>query len=150
MTEVATLSGELAATRAELLAALDALPAERRATPIMEGWSARDLVWHVAFWTEHGANAIDLVRDGRPEAFDYSTAQTDAMNAAEADRGRDATLEQALAREAAAYARFAAALENLDAATLATRLGNGDTLADVIRYDGPDHYAEHAAHLRAG
>jgi hypothetical protein len=29
------------------------------------------------------------------------------------------------------------------------QLGNGDAVEDVVRYDGPDHYAEHSAQLRA-
>ncbi len=37
----------------------------------------------------------------------------------------------------------------LDPTLLGLRLGNGDRVEDVIRYDGPDHYAEHAGHLRA-
>ena len=28
-------------------------------------------------------------------------------------------------------------------------LGNGDTVEEVIVYDGPEHYAEHTAHLRS-
>ena len=150
MTQVATLSAELAAARDDFLVALKHLPAKRRGTPLMEGWTARDLVWHVAFWTEHGSDAIDLVLGGHPEAFDYDTARTDAMNAAEAARGASATLAEAEEREATAMRRFDAALARLDDAALRARLGNGDLLEDVIRYDGPDHYAEHAAHLRAG
>jgi hypothetical protein len=150
VTEVPTLAAELAAARDDFLIALKDLPANRRETPIMEGWTGRDLVWHVAFWTEHGADAVDLVLAGRPEAFGYDTAQTDAMNATEAARGASATLAEAVEREATAMQRLVAALAGLDDAALAIRLGNGDALEDVIRYDGPDHYAEHAAHLRAG
>jgi uncharacterized damage-inducible protein DinB len=148
VSSVASLVDELAASRTRFLAALDALPAERRAAPVMASWTARDLVWHVAFWTEHGADAVELVIAGRGAAFDYDTAQTDAMNAAEAERGASATLEAAREREAAAFSRFVSALGRVDDAALATRLGNGDALEDVVRYDGPDHYDEHAAHLR--
>ena len=147
---MSTLATELAAARNDFLVALADLPAKRREAPLMEGWTARDLVWHVAFWTEHGADAVDLVLAGRPEAFGYDTAQTDAMNATEAARGASATLAEAVEREAIAMGRLDAALARLDDAALAVRLGNGDALEDVIRYDGPDHYAEHASHLRAG
>jgi hypothetical protein len=37
----------------------------------------------------------------------------------------------------------------LDPALLDLTLGNGDTVAAVVRYDGPDHYAEHTEHIRA-
>jgi hypothetical protein len=143
------MTAELAASRAAFLSALDAVPAARRTDPIMESWTVRDLVWHVAFWAEHGAGAVELALEGQGAAFDYDTARTDAMNAAEAARGSGAPIEAAREREAAAFARFVDALARLDDVALATRLGNGDTLEAVIRYDGADHYDEHAAHLRA-
>ncbi len=40
-------------------------------------------------------------------------------------------------------------MADLDEELLDLRLGNGDTVEAVIRYDGPDHYAEHAEHFRA-
>jgi hypothetical protein len=55
----------------------------------------------------------------------------------------------ALAREERAHAILREAVAGLDDESLGTGLGNGDTLEEVIRYDGPDHYAEHTAHLRA-
>ncbi len=149
MSAVVSLADGLHAARAAFLAALEAVPAERLDAPIVEAWTARDLVWHVAFWTEHGADAIEMVLAGRGDAFDYDTARTDAMNAAEAARGADMPLRAAREREATAFGRFGAALGRIDDGALATRLGNGDTLEAVIRYDGPDHYAEHAAHLQA-
>jgi hypothetical protein len=51
-------------------------------------------------------------------------------------------------REQSAYAGFREALSRVADDLLDQRLGNGDTVEAVIRYDGPDHYAEHAAHLR--
>lgn len=138
----------LAAARAEFLAALDALDADEQQRSLVESWNARDLVWHVAFWAEHGAHAIELAMTGRGAAFDYDTDRTDAMNAAEATRGRSVDMALARAREERAHARLAAALARVEDATLDQRLGNGDTVEEVARYDGPDHYSEHAGHLR--
>ena len=58
-------------------------------------------------------------------------------------------MPEARAREEAAYQRFRRAVAALDEGLLDLRLGNGDSVEAVIRYDGPDHYAEHAEHLRA-
>ena len=55
----------------------------------------------------------------------------------------------ALAREEAAFEGFRARIAGLDEALLGLELGNGDTVAEVIVYDGPRHYDEHTAHLRA-
>ncbi|MEO8247453.1 MAG: maleylpyruvate isomerase N-terminal domain-containing protein [Chloroflexota bacterium] len=149
MSALADLERRLAAERADFLAALAALPADATERPVMEDWSARDLVWHVGFWADHGAHAVELALAGRGAAFDYDTDRTDAMNAAEHERGRAASLADALRREAAAYDRLTIAAARLDDTLLAQRLGNGDTVAEVLAYDGPDHYAEHAAHLRS-
>jgi hypothetical protein len=145
---VAALLADLERERAVFLEALAALPnPEGRA--VLESWDGRDLVVHAAFWSEHGANALELAASGRGAAFAYDKERTDAMNAEVAAAGHSSTLADARAREEAAYRRFRAGLSELDEAMLDQQLGNGDVVEDVVRYDGPDHYAEHAAHLRA-
>ena len=116
---------------------------------VMDDWSVRDLVIHVAWWSEHGADALTLAVAGRGDEFGYSTEETDAMNARILAEGRSVSPAEALAREDAAFASFRGRLAGLDDALLALRLGNGDTVEEVVHYDGPDHYAEHTAHLRA-
>ena len=150
MSHLSDLERRLAAARADFLAALAELPAEAAERPLMEDWTARDLVWHVGFWADHGAHAIELALAGRGAAFDYDTGRTDAMNAAEHERGRAVSLADALRREAAAFDRLTVAAARLDDTSLGHRLGNGDTVAEVLAYDGPDHYAEHTAHVRSG
>ena len=144
---VGALAQELERERTAFITALDAVPAaEGRA--IVERWDGRDLVIHAAFWSDHGAEAVELAAAGRGDEFAYDNTQTDAMNAATAAAGHASNLVDARAREEAAYRRFHAAVAALDEALLDLELGNGDTVEAVIRYDGPDHYAEHAEHLR--
>ena len=116
---------------------------------VMEDWSVRDLVYHLAAWCEHGSEAIDLAAHGRAEAFSYSSGDTDAMNERFLAAGRTVPPADALAREEAAFEGFRARIAGLDEALLDLALGNGDTVAEVIVYDGPEHYDEHTAHLRA-
>jgi hypothetical protein len=116
---------------------------------VMDDWSVRDLVFHVAAWCEHAVGALDLATAGHGDDFDYSEADTDAMNERFLIEGRTVSAADALAREDAAFGRLREHVAALDPALLSLRLGNGDTVEDVIRYDGPDHYAEHTAHLRA-
>ncbi|HET6379663.1 MAG TPA: maleylpyruvate isomerase N-terminal domain-containing protein [candidate division Zixibacteria bacterium] len=144
---VAALLAEMDERRAAFLAALDALDATAAARPLVAGWDARDLAHHVAFWSNHGADAVALATAGRGGAFDYRRTQTDAMNARATAAGRRLTLEAARREEAEAFARFRQAVAALTDDRLDERLGNGDRVEDVIRYDGPDHYAEHAVHL---
>ena len=145
---VAALASELESERQAFMTALEAVP-NPEGRKVVEAWDARDLVVHVAFWSEHGANALELAATGRGGEFDYDSSQTDAMNAATAAAGHGTSLADARAREAAAYQRFHAALSGLAEEHLDLQLGNGDSVEDVVRYDGPDHYAEHSAHLRA-
>lgn len=112
-------------------------------------WSVRDLVVHLAAWCDHGSQALELAMEGRGEEFAYSTDQTDAMNERILADGRTVSPADALRREEAAHAGLRERIETLPDALLGHRLGNGDTVEEVIRYDGPDHYAEHTAQLRA-
>jgi hypothetical protein len=140
----------LDAARADFLDALADVDADLVTVPgVMDDWSVRDLVVHVAAWAEHAVVALDLATAGRGAEFDYSSEQTDAMNERILADGRSLSPAAALAREEAAFTGFRDRLAALDSALLAHRLGNGDTVEQVIRYDGPDHYAEHTAHLRA-
>jgi hypothetical protein len=145
---VTQLMTELELEREAFLAALHTLP-NPEGRRIVESWDGRDLAVHVAFWSDHGANAVRLASAGRGADFDYDSSKTDAMNADVSAKGHGQPLATALAGEAAAYERFRSSLAELEEDLLDLQLGNGDMVEDVVRYDGPDHYAEHTAQLRA-
>jgi hypothetical protein len=145
-----SLLDRLDASRHAFLEALEAVDADLVTVPgVMEDWSVRDIVVHVAAWCEHATNALDLAASGRGDEFAYSTGETDAMNVRILDEARRTSPSVALEREDAAFAAFRARVAELEPRLLHLRLGNGDTVAEVIAYDGPDHYAEHTEHLRA-
>lgn len=150
MAELEVLLRALDAARDDFHDALAAVDAELVTAPGVVGhWSVRDLVVHVAAWNEHGTAALELATSGRGDDFAYSTADTDAENdRIEAEALRTSPSE-ALAREERAFGEFRAAIVALDPALLGHRLGNGDSVEAVIRYDGADHYAEHTDHIRA-
>ncbi len=131
----------------ELLARVDA---ELVAVPgVMEDWSVRDIVFHLAEWCDHGSEALGLAASGRGAEFAYSTADTDAMNERFLADGRGVSPNEALRREERAFSGFREQIAGLDPALVDQRLGNGDTVGEVIVYDGPEHYTEHSEHLRA-
>ena len=147
---VESLLGRLDASRQAFLDALEAVDADLVTVPgVMEDWSVRDIVVHVAAWCEHATNALGLAVAGRGDEFAYSTGETDAMNTQILAEARRTSPVAALEREDAAFAAFRDRVAGLDPALLPLRLGNGDTVGEVIAYDGPDHYAEHTEHLRA-
>jgi hypothetical protein len=144
------LLARLEASREAFLEALEAVDADLVTVPgVMEDWSVRDIVVHVAAWCEHATHALELAETGRGGEFAYSTAETDAMNVRILEHARRTSPSVALEREEAAFSAFRERVATLDPALLTLRLGNGDTVAEVIAYDGPDHYAEHTEHLRA-
>ena len=148
MTE--SLLREMDTARDDFVGALADVDADLVTTPgVLDEWSVRDLVVHVAAWCDHATSALALASAGREAEFAYSGADTDAMNERILAEARSVRPAEALAREEAAFGRFRAAVADLDPSMLTLRLGNGDTVEEVIRYDGPDHYAEHTAHVRA-
>jgi hypothetical protein len=150
VTRVDQLLGDLDAQRAAFLAALDAVEPELMTAPGLVGdWSVRDLLVHMAFWCDHGAEALALAASGRGDDFDYDHEQTDAMNAGLAGEAAASSPTAAREREEQAFLSLRGAVQALDPQALDLRLGNGDTVAEVVSYDGPEHYEEHAGHIRA-
>jgi peptidoglycan/xylan/chitin deacetylase (PgdA/CDA1 family) len=115
---------------------------------LLGAWSARDLVAHVAFWSDHGADALELAAAGKGGDFDYDSTQTDAINEEVFAGASTLTPMEAYEREQVAFERFRDVLSQLDPSLLDLTLGNDDTVEKVVRYDGPDHYAEHTEHIR--
>lgn len=143
------LLAELDAERAAFADLLETVDAELVTAPgVVDDWSVRDLVVHLAFWCEHATEAIALAVAGRGAEFAYSTGDTDRMNADLLTESRRTSPAAAADREARAFEAFLRSLASLDPSLLGLRLGNGDTVEEVIRYDGPDHYREHTEHLR--
>ena len=144
------LLAELDAERTAFADLLETVDAELATAPgVVDDWSVRDLVVHLAFWCEHATEAIALAVAGRGAEFAYASGDTDRMNADLITKSRRTSPGAAVDREARAYEAFSRALASLDPALLGLRLGNGDTVEEVIRYDGPEHYREHTEHLRA-
>jgi hypothetical protein len=144
------LLAELGDRRTDFLAALADVDPVLRTTPgLADAWSARDLVVHVAFWSDHAADALALAASGRGAEFAYDPSQTDAMNDRVFVEGRELSIDEAMAREQAAFGGFREALAGITDGLLDLRLGNGDTVEEVVRYDGADHFAEHTGQVRA-
>ena len=98
---------DLDAAREAFLEVLEDVDLELATVPgVMEDWSVRDLVYHVAVWCEHGSEAIDLAAHGRAASFAYSPGDTDAMNARFLADGRAVSPVDALAREEGAFEGF--------------------------------------------
>jgi hypothetical protein len=148
--DVATLSDELVAARAEFVATLEGMPPARLSAPGLVGeWTARELVAHLGYWAGHAVEVIHAVEGGREaEVLDGPTV--DERNETVARIARQADLATARKREAASVQALLERLAAIEPALLSERLPDGATLAEGIREDGAEHYREHTAELRAG
>lgn len=144
------LRDELQSAHAEFTAALASVePALLTAPGLVGEWSGRVLLGHLALWSEHAVEALEHAAAGRLHEFGDEAMDVDAINAVQAARDAGAEVSVVVAREQAAYERLTAAMERAEPAWLEERAAYGDTLAEILRDDGSDHYREHAADIRA-
>ncbi len=136
--------------RAEFLSVLaDVDPGLIDAPGLVGDWSARVLVGHLAAWSEHATAALEAAASGRADDFDEAGLDVDERNASIARAIAGTPMTELRRREEDAARRLRAALGEADAAWLEERVAYGDSLGEVIRDDGADHYREHAADIRA-
>ena len=97
------------------LAALARVPADRMAQPLdADGWSARDLAGHVAFWDDFAiTHATDLL-EGRA----YRETDWQALNDADVAANANQSTEAQLRRMHAAHAALLRFLAGLDYAAV--------------------------------
>jgi len=144
------LADELVAARDEFRAVLATLSVDQLNAPALIGdWGVRELVAHLAYWAGHAGEALHHAEHGRADEFGEPDLSVDERNAVVARVARETDYATASAREEAAFAALLERIRRMDPARLADRVGYGDTLTQVIRDDGADHYRGHAAELRA-
>ncbi len=144
------LAGELAAARDEFLAALARLDAVQLAAPALVGdWGVRELIAHLGYWAGHAADALHQAELDRTDEFGDPNLDVEDRNALVARVARETDLATVSAREEAAFGALLDRIRHMDPAWLDERVAYGDTLAQVIRDDGADHYRGHAEELLA-
>lgn len=142
-------AADLAAAREEFLAALAMLDARRLNAPALVGaWGLRELIAHLGYWAGHAAEALHYAEQRRTDEFGEAELDVEERNELVARVARETDLATASAREQAAHAALLDRVKRMDPAWLEERVGYGDTLDQVIRDDGSDHYRGHAAELR--
>ena len=117
---------------------VEAVPAARREEPVLsDGWSVKDVLWHIAFWWSDLPGALDRIRTGTPQGEGEGT---DERNASALAQGRTRTFaevegEVVRTREAL-LAAWASAPE-------------GAKADEVFVWETIEHYEEHEPQLRA-
>jgi len=120
----------------------------------MEGWSRKDVVAHVAWWSDHSARVIEALRAGREPYAREEQPGIDELNARILDDHRGDTPDAVRRSEADAFSRLVAAVEAASDEDLFTVarfawIGRDEPLAETVEWDSTRHYPEHLAQLRA-
>ncbi len=144
------LAAELVDARDEFMAALADIDPALLKTPGLAGqWSARELVAHLGYWTGHAAEALHLAEEDRADEFGESDMNVEERNAVVARVALETDLATVRKREAAAFRALLDTLRAADPERFGDRVAYGDTIEQVVRDDGPDHYREHALDIRS-
>jgi hypothetical protein len=134
--------------------AIEHIPDERLLEPVMDDWTGKDLLAHMAWWHDHSVLVIEGLRAGR-EPYDGTDPanSTDAFN----ERTHRAHLDDPpeLTRRAfnESLTRLLGALEPVTDVELFAGdhwpwLG-GEALVETILWDSSRHYDAHREHLEA-
>ena len=147
---VQELLDDLAAARDEFLAAVADIDPALRDTPGLVGdWSARDLLAHVGYWAGHGAESLHRAEQGELHEFGRDDLSVDERNEVVTRVARETDYATVASREQGAYEAFVARLTAVDPECLSDRDADGDTLEEIISFDGAEHYREHTLDVRA-
>ena len=140
----------LAAARDEFLAAVADIDPALRTTPGLVGdWSARDLLAHVGYWSGHAAESLHRAEQGELHEFGRDELSVDERNEVVTRVARETDYATVASREQGAYDAFVTRLTAVDPESLADRDADGDTLEEIIGFDGAEHYREHTLDIRA-
>ncbi|HEX6797202.1 MAG TPA: ClbS/DfsB family four-helix bundle protein [Ktedonobacterales bacterium] len=149
------------AGRAEWEALLAGVPEGHMAEPGIEGeWSVKDILAHTTVYEQWTADQLDAAQRGQTEMVvrpdippGADSFDTDERNAAYYAAHRDRPLADIAAWSRDEYPRLLAAVEALPEDVLITPgcvpLMGGGALWELVASNSYDHYAVHAAAIRA-
>ena len=117
---------------------------------VVEGWSVKDLLGHMAFWAQEAAKNSELAKAGRERQIRRpgNPKATDRWNAREQRRRAGRSLAEVRREAEEAHRRALLALADLPEEKLELNL-DGGTFLELYAVDTYDHYREHIDHILA-
>jgi hypothetical protein len=147
---VQALVDELVTARDAFMAALDEIDPALLTSPGLVGvWSARELLAHLGYWAGHAGEAIHHASQDRLDEFEVDVPSVDERNAVVARVAGETTLKTVQSREEQAFEALRERVLEIDPEWLDEHDAGGDTLEEIVRDDGADHYREHTSDIRA-
>jgi hypothetical protein len=135
----------------ELHAVVDSMSEKEMLEPgVVEQWSVKDLLGHIAFWANRAANTLTEVSAGRGDQVPgtSSQAETDQWNARESAARKGKTLPELRAEWEQAHEAARAALEKFPEDKLDEPFED-HTVVFSFGADTFAHYQEHASQIKA-
>ena len=134
----------------ELRNVVDGVPESELEKPgVVEEWSMKDLLGHIAFWSQHAADSLSAVNAGRSEDIVFGEGKDwfDDWNAREHEARKDRSLKDNRSDWLQAHDNAGSALARAAEDDLAKKHGEYDPQRSFPA-DTFLHYREHAEHIR--
>jgi hypothetical protein len=150
-TTKAEVEGQLERAWAEVRSAVESVPeSEIEAKGIVEDWSAKDLMGHMAFWSNRAAITLRAMSAGRPEDIPQPSGENwlDEWNSREYQARKDKPWRDVRSEWIIAHEEARKALSETQEATLFAPYRTGK-LINWFAADTYEHYAEHLEHIKA-
>jgi hypothetical protein len=146
---------EIRASHAPLEAAIGTLVDDAWSEPLadMDGWTRKDALAHVGWWSDHSARVVTALLAGELPYERDPDVDIHIQNRSILEAFRDRDAAEVRAYEAAAFERLVAAVEAASDDDLFTAGRfpwlEEETLAAAVEWDSTRHYPEHLPHLTA-
>jgi hypothetical protein len=154
ITTITSIIEQIQQAHADLVSTWDGIPDDVMTTrPVVEWWTLKDLMGHVAMWRRVAIKFInEYRRDGAPVPLGLQDAAAiDAYNKRGAALRRDYSLARMRAEFDASLRDLIAAVEKLNDADLSKPLpppwDPGDTLERLIAVNSYEHEPEHVEQI---
>ncbi len=150
MADKAEMHRELEEAWAELATALESVSEEDREKPgVVESWTLKDLLGHIAFWSGRAAETLRCACADRLDDISFGEGDNwwDEWNEREYNVRKDHSFMEVRAEFLRNYKDANACLDNAPEEKLNVKL-RGEEAAVFFAGDTYKHYREHAAHIR--
>ena len=146
--DVRRLLGELELERNQLLRNIETCRIRDIERPMIDEWSLKDIIGHVASWEAEVVSALRDVQEGRrPAILDFEDDRTDAWNQDHAERKRSLTFWSVLEQLKAGRERLLAVVSEFDDDAIGEEGRVPNQLLQVVANHDREHWHVIAAYL---
>ena len=143
MGEKETLVKDLDGEYGRLSGILASLNDADKVRPMLDEWSVKDILAHVAAWLREGTGALERLARGERATPGSLDDDVDARNARFVEQRRGASVQEMQTEFRLAKEAFVRAMQALPE----ERFAEGKTARRIVYEEGVDHFKEHAQQI---